>query len=124
MQGERDNMDMTPTKKLGKLIARHRKAARLSQEGLGALAGLAGSTIQRYETGFIEQPDPYKLLRIAEALDIEVEELYAAAGLKVSSQLPAFGTYLRTRYGQLPEKALKEVEAHFEELRQQYEEGK
>lgn len=105
---------------LGQLLERHRKAAGLSQEKLGEAVGLPGSTIQRYENGFVGQPDPYKLLRIAEALGIEVEDLYAAAGLTPASGLPTFGTYLRTRYGQLPEDALAEVEAHFARLQAEH----
>lgn len=97
------------TSKLGKAIKRHRKAAGLSLYALGQEIGMPHSTILRLERGEFGMPDPEKLARIAEALGIEAEELYA---LGPYPDLPEMAPYLRAKYG-MSDEAVAEAEEFF-----------
>ena len=109
---------------LGRFIAKARKAAGLSQEGLAEKAGVSGSTILRLERGEFGRPDPEKLQRIARALDVDAEDLFALARYVAPGGLPAFGPYLRAKFGgELPPKARKDLEKYFEQLREEHGEG-
>lgn len=109
---------------LGQFIARHRKEAGLTQEGLAAEAHVTGSTIFRLEGGEFGRPDPEKLERIARVLGVDAEDLFALAGYVTAGGLPTFGPYLRTKFGEeLPDEARHKLEAYFEDIRQQYGEG-
>jgi len=57
---------------------------------------------------------------LARALGVDYEDLYALAGYTSPEVLPAFTPYLRTKYGELPEEALAEAEAFFENLTRRY----
>jgi len=59
---------------LGQRIKKARKAAGLTQEQLGAIAGVSGVAIMRYEKGQRE-PSGQPLLRIAQALGVDVYSL-------------------------------------------------
>ena len=108
---------------LGAFIARHRKERALTQEGLAERAGVSGSTILRLERGEFGRPDPEKLQRLARALEVDAEDLFELAGYTPTEALPAFGPYLRRKFGDLPEEARVDLEAYFEKVRKQYGEG-
>jgi DNA-binding XRE family transcriptional regulator len=105
-------MSPKDTTKLGKAIKRHREAAGLSQYALAQQIGAPPSTILRLERGEFGMPDPDKLARIAEALGIEAEELYA---LGPYPDLPEMAPYLRTKYG-MSDEAVAEAEEFFSSL--------
>lgn len=114
-------MSTKQSKQLGAFIKRHRTAAGLSQEALGAEVGLPGSTIFRLEGGEFKAPSPEKLQRLAAALNVGVEDLFALAGYTTPTDLPEFQVYLRTKYaGELPAKARKELEDYYKMLRDKY----
>jgi transcriptional regulator with XRE-family HTH domain len=54
---------------LGSEVARLRKEKGLTQKELGDLAGLAQSTLARFETGRVSEFGSRKLLRVLEILD-------------------------------------------------------
>lgn len=66
-----------PTR-LGALIERERRARGLTREELAARADLAPSTLTRWATGR-HRPIPAKLRRLAAVLDLDPEEVVAAA---------------------------------------------
>lgn len=107
------------TSKLGTAIARHRKAAGLSQLALAKKIGVPASTIFRLEKGEFGRPDPEKLARLAEALGIEAEELYALAPYP---DLPEMAPYLRAKFG-MSDEAVSEAEDFFAELKQRDKQG-
>lgn len=113
---------MSPSKntiKLGKTIRRHRTGAGLSQQALAKQIGVPASTVFRLEKGEFGMPDPEKLARLAEALDIEAEELYALAPYP---DLPEMAPYLRAKYGMSAE-AVAEAEEFFAQLKKRDKRG-
>jgi transcriptional regulator with XRE-family HTH domain len=111
-------------KALGRLIARERGRQGLSLETLGNAAGSTRTTILRLERGEFGRPDPKKLQRIAHALGLDAEDLFALAGYVSSDGLPGFGPYLEAKYGdELSASARKELERHFNRLRRKPKSG-
>jgi transcriptional regulator with XRE-family HTH domain len=90
---------------LGGLLKRERERAGLTARQLADAAGLVASTVSRLENGFIATPRPDHLQRLAGALEIDVEELYAAVGYLTEGALPELRPYLRTKYGLTDEQA-------------------
>lgn len=114
---------MTPrtTHELAAFIRRTREQSGLSQAGLARTAGIPRTTLIHIETGELGTPDPAKLQRIARALDIDAEDLFALADYASPSKLPTFGPYLRARWGdELPPEARERLVEYFEMLRQRY----
>jgi len=118
-------MDMPSNlKALGKLIARERERQGLSLETLGNAAGGTRATIMRLERGEFGRPDPEKLQRIARALGLDVEDVFALAGYIPSDALPNFGPYLEAKWSdELSASARKELERHFNRLRKKPQSG-
>ena len=117
---------MTPPdlSELGAYIARHRQERGLTQEALGEAVGVSDTTILRLERGDFGRPDPDKLTRIAHALGLEAEDLFALARYTAGDGLPGFGPYLRAKFGDdLPPHARRELEQYFEWLRSEHGEG-
>lgn|SRR5262249_8854617 len=106
---------------LGDHVRSLREAKGLSIRGLAATAGVDFSWLSRLERGLIASPDPRSLYRLARVLDIEVADLYQAAGY--GEGLPGFGPYLRAKYD-LPDDAVKQLEAHFELINERYQHEK
>jgi transcriptional regulator with XRE-family HTH domain len=105
-------------KALGRLIARERARQGLSLETLGNAAGGTRTTIMRLERGEFGRPDPEKLQRIARALELDVEDLFALAGYIPSDGLPSFGPYLEAKFGdELSASDRKELERDLERRR-------
>jgi len=109
---ETTRMSPHSTSKLGATIRRYREKASLSQRALARQAGLSHTTVIRIEGGEFGRPDPEKLARLADALEIDAEELYALAPYP---DLPEMAPYLRTKYG-MSDEAVAEAEAFFAEL--------
>jgi len=112
-------MSPNDTSKLGAAIRHHRQAAGLSQLALANQIGVPASTVLRLERGEFNRPDPEKLARLAEALEIEAEELYALAPYP---DLPEMAPYLRAKYG-MSEEAVAEAEEFFADLEQREKHG-
>ena len=106
-------MNPRDTTKLGNAIRRYRQAAGLNQLALANQIGVPASTIFRLEKGEFGRPDPDKLARLADALGVEAEELYALAPYP---ELPEMAPYLRAKYSMSTE-AVAEAEAFFAELK-------
>lgn len=99
---------------LGAFIRQHREAAGLSMSGLAERARVNRSTIMRWEEG-ARTPGAAELAKLARALDVDFEDLFALAGYVSPLGLPTVAPYLRTKYG-LSGDALAEAERMFAEL--------
>ncbi|RBY76895.1 XRE family transcriptional regulator [Blastococcus sp. TF02-09] len=113
---------MTPSQRdeLAELLTSRRKAKGLSIRGVASVAGVDAATVLSLEQGRIEQPKAAKLRAIGGALGIPAAELYAAVGWLPGAELPAFRPYLRSKYRELPEEAVTEIEAVFDRLSRDY----
>ncbi len=98
---------------LAKTIRRHRERAGLSQGALARMIGVPASTVMRLERGDIAAPDPDKLEALAEALEIDPEELFAK--YPAPEKLPDVTPYLRAKYG-MSDEAVAEAERFFSQL--------
>jgi|SRR3954447_26153496 len=101
---------------LGKRLRARREELGLSIRDLERLTGIDNSLILRMEQGAIANPAPEKLSRVAEALGLDLADVYALAGYSAPRQLPAFTPYLRTKYRDLPQRAVRELERTFTEV--------
>jgi transcriptional regulator with XRE-family HTH domain len=116
MINRRDKSVSGNLQELGGLLKRERERAGLTVRQLADAAGLVPSTVSRLETGFIATPRPDHLQRLARALGIDVEELYAAVGYLTPGALPELRPYLRTKYG-LTDQQAGQIEAYLQGLR-------
>src|SRR3954469_19608738 len=101
-------MNQDQAKQLGNWLRQQRQDAGLSTVQLAKEVGTTDGTITRIEQGFIAAPDPHKLSRIAEALGLNLADVYAMAEYAVPGDLPSFQPYLRRKYGDLPAGAIED----------------
>jgi transcriptional regulator with XRE-family HTH domain len=107
------------SEELGRYVRQARESRGLSVRALAAAANVDATWLSRLEHGTYISPDPRSLWRLARALDIEVADLYLAAGYRDGRGLPEFGIYLRSKYD-LPEDAIAQLSAHFDLINEKY----
>ena len=84
------------------------------------MGGSADKTwVHRIERGEFRNTTPERLQELARALETDVENLYAIAGITVPEQLPEFTAYLRAKYD-LPDRAVDQLGEYFQLLRSKY----
>ena len=105
--------------KLGEYIKAQREALSVSQRQLAGRIGIHHSYLARLEAGDYAQPAPAILHRIAEALDLEPEDLFALAGHTVPHELPSFAPYLRAKYD-ISDQAARELTDYFRYMAERY----
>ena len=106
--------------RLGEAVRRAREERGLSIRKLADRAGVTHSFIAKLEVGRFQTVSPDNLTALARALEIAPEDLFTLSGYTVPERLPTFGPYLRTRYGELPEQAIDQLNEYFELLRGKY----
>ena len=104
-------MTATDAEQLGRILANARARLGLSTPQLARHAGVSQSNIVRLESGKIARPKPETLQRLAAALELSTERLYALAGLPGLRLQP----YLRASYGLSAADAAK-AQAYIEQL--------
>lgn len=109
-------MKQSQSRRFGAWLRERRQAAGLSTVQLAEKAGTTDGTITRIEQGAIASPDPQKLSRIADVLQLELADVYAMANYAVPDQLPSFHPYLRSKYSDLPASAVIELDEAFEQI--------
>lgn len=110
----------TRGQRLGEAVRRAREERGLSIRKLADRAGVTHSFIAKLEAGRFQTVSPDNLTALARALDVAPEDLFTLSGYTVPERLPTFGPYLRTRYGELPEQAIDQLNEYFELLRGKY----
>lgn len=102
---------------LGDYIRHRRGVVGLSLRQLEEATGIERGALSRIENGS-RQPSPELLQRIAEALRVDYEDLYAVSGISLPEKLPELDAYLRTRYrDELTATDRRSLERFFDELR-------
>lgn len=110
------NVEPDQAKRLGQTLRTRREALGLSQRQLAAEAGVNDATIVRIERGAFGAPAPDKLSRIAEALEMRLADVFALADYVVPADLPSFQPYLRSRYRDLPDEAIEDLDRAFSRI--------
>src|SRR5258708_2220478 len=103
-------------RKLAALIRHERERTGKSVRQLAGSAGVSPSTVSRLEHAKSAQPQLIPLQRIAGALEVDVEDFYAAAGYRIAEHLPELRPYLRAKYN-LPDQAATQIDEYFRALR-------
>ena len=109
-------MPSSNLQQLSDILRRRRLGAGMTVRDLAERAGLVPSTVSRLETGQIAEPRPTHLQKLAQALSIDVEELYAEAGYLQPGALPELRPYLRVKYG-LSDEAASRIEGYVDATR-------
>jgi transcriptional regulator with XRE-family HTH domain len=109
---------MTPEQsaRLGQLLTTSREDVGLSIPEVSRRAGIDRGTLWRIEKGVITNPKAENLQSIGEVLGIPVSDLFTTVGWVPPKQLPTIRPYLRTKYRQLPDAAVKEIEEYFDNV--------
>ncbi len=113
-------MNGNQARQLSRFLVSKRVAAGLSAAEVARRAGVDKGTISRIENGLIANPTADSLRAIGEALDIPSSDLFAIAPWVTPEDLPTIRPYLRTKYRQLPPRAIQEIEAHFAKMAEKY----
>lgn len=83
---------------LARTLRQSREAAGLSIRRLAERVGLNHAYLADLEKGRKSSPSAEVLVRIATALELDVDELLRLGGHSYMVDLPDFGVYLRTKY--------------------------
>lgn len=113
-------MNPTQAKRLGHAIRTARLKRGLSQEQTTQATGLDLAWLSRLEAGRYVNPDPVRLLRLAEALDIDPARLDKLTGSAVASGLPGVRTYFRSKTP-ASQDDIDEIERHVKRILSKYE---
>lgn len=103
-------MDHKQAKALGELFRSARKELGLSTRRVSTAAGVNQATVVRLESGQNLNPDPAKLQALATALKLNLADVLSMAGYPIPTDLPSVGPYLRTKYRDLPEEAIGQLQ--------------
>lgn len=113
-------MNQTQATRLGQAVRTARLKKGLSQEQTTQAIGLDLAWLSRLEAGRYANPDPVRLLRLAEALDIDPARLDKLTGSAVASGLPGVRTYFRSKTPASQED-IDEIERHVKRILGKYE---
>lgn len=109
-------MNPEQAKQLGAYLREARQAAGMSGPALAAAAGIDQATVVRLEQGAFANPTPEKLAAIGKALDLPLADIFTLADYPMPTELPSFTPYLRSKYRDLPDSAVADMERYFEKL--------
>ena len=110
-----------PATALGRTIQAARHAKDLTAYEVAHRTGVVHrATIQRIESGEITRPRPETLQRLAQVLDLKLDDLLSLAGYAQLSDLPGFEPYLRAKHGDLPDEAIDQLVGHFNLIADKY----
>ncbi|WP_285728210.1 helix-turn-helix domain-containing protein [Psychromicrobium xiongbiense] len=101
---------------IGKIIKTRREALGITAAELGRRIGVYPSSITRLEAGEVSASKLNTIRAIATALDIPLTELLAESNVLTDDDLPRLTPYLRTKYKDMPESAIREIEQHFAKI--------
>ncbi len=104
---------------LGRFVRQARERMGFSFRDLAAITGISRPTLQRLELDQLSNPSPTLLHHVAEALELNSDDLFAFAGYRPSEQLPSLAPYLRAKY-RLPPHAVAEAHAALQGILEKY----
>lgn len=103
---------------LGAFVHAARERKGLSTRKLAEAIGTTHSYIHKLEAGWFQSISPENINRLAAALELDRQDLFALAGYTVPEGLPSFTGYLRSKYGEdMSEEAIAELASFFDYVR-------
>lgn len=102
--------------RLAELLRTARERLDLSVREVAKRSGVVNSNIVRLEQGAIPNPRPETLKAIADVLELDLADVFASIGYVQPKGLPSFTPYLRSKYGDMPESAVQDLQRYFSEL--------
>lgn len=105
---------------LGAFARRARERAGFSLRDLAAITRISRPMLQRLELDQLSNPSPTLLHRVAEALELNSDDLFAFVGYRPSGVLPSLAPYLRAKY-RLPPHAVAEAHVALRGIVEKYE---
>lgn len=107
-------------RRLGDMLKQRRLALGLSASEVARRAGIDKHTYINLENAERGRPAMESVQVIADALAIPIADVFAITGWLPRTDLPSFRPYLRTKYNHMPEAALKDMEAYFDQIASRY----
>ncbi|MEU2869789.1 helix-turn-helix transcriptional regulator [Streptomyces olivoreticuli] len=114
-----EDKELAPTENLGNFIRQAREGLDIPLIRLAADLRMHQSYLSRLERGDFKQPSPEVLQRLAIALKVRHEDLFALAGYLAPDLLPSFMPYMRAKYA-MSEQAAEQINAYFTVFRHRY----
>jgi transcriptional regulator with XRE-family HTH domain len=105
---------------LGPFVRQARERAGLSLRNLEAITGIPRAKLNRLEHDQRIEHEADVLQRVAEAPELNSDDLFAFVGYRPSETLPSLTPYLRAKY-HLPPKALAAASEALREILDKYE---
>jgi transcriptional regulator with XRE-family HTH domain len=102
--------------RLAELLRTAREGLGLSVREVAKRSGVVNSNIVRLEQGAIPNPRPETLKAIADVLELDLADVFASIGYVQPKGLPSFTPYLRSKYGDMPESAVQDLQRYFTQL--------
>jgi transcriptional regulator with XRE-family HTH domain len=102
--------------RLAKLLRTSRENLGLSVREVGRRSHIADSNIVRLEQGVIPNPRPDTLKSIADVLGLDLADVFASIDYVQPKGLPSFTPYLRSKYADLPDEAVDDLQKYFTKL--------
>lgn len=102
--------------RLARLLRAYRADRKLSLLQLSELSGVNQATIVKLEQAALQAPHVYTIRSLGQALGIDAYELFTTAEWLTPGQLPSIGTYLRSKYQDLTEADIAELQQHLEQM--------
>jgi transcriptional regulator with XRE-family HTH domain len=109
-------MNQDRAQRLGEFLRARRIELGLSARQVARTVDVRDSTIMRLERGTYAAPAANKLARIAEALELDLADVFSLAGYVVPSSFPALPHYLKVRYPELGDEAIGQLHEHLNQL--------
>ncbi|MEU5428229.1 helix-turn-helix transcriptional regulator [Streptomyces olivoreticuli] len=114
-----EDKELAPTENLGNFIRQAREGLGISLIQMAADLRMHQSYLSRLERGDFKHPSPEVLQRLAIALKVRHEDLFALAGYLAPDLLPSFMPYMRAKYV-MSQDAAERINAYFTVFRHQY----
>lgn len=110
-------------KRLGQMLHARRSELDISASEAARRASVDAHTYIDLENGSQPRPAMQSLQRIASGLGIPIADVLTATEWLPKDELPSLTPYLRTKYHDLPESALKDIEAYFDKVSAEHHTG-
>lgn len=95
---------------LGELLKKLREERGMTHYALQERTGIDRTNIRRIEVGVLANVKPATLERLADALDVDVEDFYEAHWQTTGQPLPSLPTYFRTKHRYLTDGDIAKIE--------------